>query len=208
MDEYELSLDNVFFFDAQIVGSPGKEFIAAIVWLHNFQWSSWTKGVDGPEVLIEQWNCSDAVVSFDEDEIVMAIIKEQFALTSDNYINLLDYCDNHITNMAREIELDYPSELDSFRKIDSTRLWIDFIQGHNGALNAMLFYSAWYTDLIYHIFFKVCGDVVPIRIFIPWKLEIESRTKKLRNSKVQNKELYKKLQDAYDFSSPLAAADE
>lgn len=208
MDEYELSLDNVFFFDAQIVGNPGKEFIATIVWLHNFQWSSWTKGVDGPEVLVEQWNCSDAAVSFDEDEILMSLMKEQFALTSDNYINLIYYCDNHITNMAREIELDYPSELDSFRKVDSTRLWIDFIQGHHGALNAMLFYSAWCTDLIYHIFFKVCGDTVPIRIFIPWKLEIESRTKKLRRSKVQNKELYEKLQEAYDFSSPLAAADE
>jgi len=98
MDEYELSLDNIFFFDAQIVGEPGKEFIASIVWLHNFQWSSWTKGVDGPEVLIEQWTHSDALVSFDEDEIVMSIIKSQFGLTYDNYINLLDYCDDHIVN--------------------------------------------------------------------------------------------------------------
>jgi len=37
MDEYELSLDNISFFDAQIVGGAGKEFIASIVWLHNFR---------------------------------------------------------------------------------------------------------------------------------------------------------------------------
>lgn len=208
MDEYDLSLDNIFFFDAQIVGQPGKEFIASIVWLHNFQWSSWTKGVDGTEVLKAQWESSDAVVSFDEEEIVMSLIKSQFGLKYDNYINLTDYCDDHITDVAREIGLDYPPELDSFQETDSTRLWIDYIQGHNGALNSMLFYSAWYTDLIYHIFFKVCGDTVPLRIFIPWKLEVETRTKKLRNSRVKNKDLYEKLQRAYDFSAPGATADE
>jgi hypothetical protein len=208
MDEYELSLDNISFFDAQIVGSPGKEFIASIVWLHNFQWSSWTKGVDGAEVLIEQWNNSDAIVSFDEDEIVMSLIKDQFGLTYDNYINLIDYCDDHITNIAREIDVDYPEELDSFNKLDSTRLWIDYIQGHNSALNSMLFYSAWNTDLIYHIFFKVCGDTIPLRIFIPWKLEVETRTKRVRHSKVENEDLYKKLQRAYDFSAPCSSMDE
>ena len=208
MDEYELSLDNIFFFDAQIVGQPGKEFIASIVWLHNFQWSSWTKGVDGAEVLKQQWESSDAVVSFDEEEIVMSLIKSQFGLKYDNYINLIDYCDGHITDVAREIEVDYPPELDCFQKTDSTRLWLEFIQGHNGSLNSMLFYSAWYTDLIYHIFFKVCDDTVPIRVFIPWRLEVETRTKKLRNSKVHNKDLYEKLQRAYDFSAPRAAADE
>ena len=208
MDEYELSLDNIFFFDAQIVGESGKEFIASIVWLHNFQWSSWTKGVNGTEVLIEQWTHSDAHVSFDEDEIVMSIIKSQFGLTYDNYINLLDYCDDHIKDVARGIGVDYPPELDSYNKSLSTKIWKDYIQGHDSALTAMLFYSAWYTDLIYHIFFKVCGDTVPLRIFIPWKLEVETRTKRLREAKVQNKELYSKLQDAYDFSAPLAAADE
>jgi len=208
MDEYELSLDNIFFFDAQIVGSPGREFIASIVWLHNFQWSSWTKGVDGCEVLIQQWENSDAIVSFDEDEIVMSLMKSQFGLKYENYINLVDYCDEHITDIAREVDVDYPPELDNFEKSDSTRLWIDYIQGHTSALNAMLFYSAWNTDLIYHIFFKVCGDAVPIRIFIPWKLEVETRTKRIKNSKVHNEELYEKLLRAYDFSSPCARMDE
>ena len=208
MDEYELSLDNISFFDAQIVGGAGKEFIASIVWLHNFQWSSWTKGVDGPEVLIEQWNNSDAIVSFDEEEIVMSLIKEQFGLSYDNYINLIDYCDNHIKDVAREIGVEYPGEIDMFQKSQSTNLWVAYIQGHPSALTALLYYSAWYTDLIYHIFFKVCGDVIPLRIFIPWKLEVETRTKKIRDSKVENKALYEKLMDAYDFSSPSAAIDE
>lgn len=208
MDEYELSLDNIFFFDAQIVGQPGREFIASIVWLHNFQWSSWTKGVDGPEVLIAQWNSSDAIVSFDEDEILMSLMKAQFNLKYDNYINLIDYCDDHITSIAREIGVEYPSELDSFEKSDSTKLWLDFIHGHSSALNAMLFYSAWNTDLIYHIFFKVCGDTVPVRVFIPWDLEVETRSKKIRASKVANKELYEKLQRSYDFSNPCSAMDE
>ena len=116
--------------------------------------------------------------------------------------------DNHIKDVAREIGVDYPPELDSYNKSLSTKIWKDYIQGHNSALTAMLFYSAWYTDLIYHIFFKVCGDTVPLRIFIPWKLEVETRTKRLREAKVHNKELYSKLQNAYDFSAPLAAADE
>ena len=208
MDEYELSLDNVFFFDAQIIGQPGKEFIASIVWLHNFQWSSWTKGVGGIEVLKEQWKNSDAFVSFDEEEIVMSLMKSQLGLKYDNYINLIDYCDDYITNVAKEIGIEYPPELDVFQKTDSARLWLEYIHGHDGSLNSMLFYGAWYTDLIYHIFFKVCGDTVPIRVFIPWKLEVETRTKKIRNSQIQNKELYEKLQNAYDFSDPYATMDE
>jgi len=72
----------------------------------------------------------------------------------------------------------------------------------------MLFYSAWNTDLIYHIFFQVCGDTVPLRVFIPWKLEVETRTKKIRNSQIRNKDLYEKLQNAYDFSDPYATMDE
>jgi len=210
MDEYELSLDNIFFFDAQIVGSPGKEFIASIVWLHNFQWSSWTRGVDGKEVVINQWKSSDAVVSFDEDEIVMSLMKAQFGLSNDSYINLTDYCDNHLTNMAKEIGVVYPAELDDFKKSSSTKLWIEFIQGNESALNSMLFYSAWNTDLIYHIFFQVCGDTVPLRIFIPWILEIhpEHLNVERPKSKVLEKDLYEKLKRSYDFSSPGAAIDE
>ena len=208
MDEYELSLDNILFFDAPIIGQPGKEFLPSIVWLHNFQWSSWTKGVDGTEVFKAQWKNSDAVVSFDEEEIVLSIIKSQFGLKCDNYINLVDYCDDHIINVAREIGVEYPPELDVFEKKDSNRLWLEYIQGHAGSLNSLLFYSAWYTDLIYHIFFEVCGDTVPLRVFIPWKLEVETRTKKIRNNHIQNKELYERLQQAYDFSDPSATMDE
>lgn len=210
MDEYELSLDNIFFFDAQIVGSPGKEFIATIVWLHNFQWSSWTRGIDGDEVIIEQWNNSDAIVSFDEEEIVMSLMKSQFGLSYDAYINLLDYCDDHIVNMAREIGIAYPAELDEFYKSDSTALWVEYIQGSDSALNSLLFFSAWNTDLIYHIFFQVCGDTIPLRVFIPWSLEkIPTNLKvKRQKSKVQEKDLYNKLKRSYDFSNPGAAIDE
>ena len=210
MDEYELSLDNIFFFDAQIVGNPGKEFIASIVWLHNFQWSSWTRGVDGYEVLIEQWNNSDAIVSFDEDEIVMALMKSQFGLKYDAYINLTDYCDNHLTNMAKEIGVVYPAELDDFKKSNSTKLWVEFIQGNDSALNSMLFFSAWNTDLIYHIFFQVCGDTVPLRVFIPWALRenTEHINNEQQKDKENGKDLYEKLKRAYDFSNPCATMDE
>jgi hypothetical protein len=210
MDEYELSLDNIFFFDAQIVGSPGKEFIASIVWLHNFQWSSWTRGMDGKEVLTNQWNNSDAIVSFDEEEIVMSLMKAQFGLKYDAYINLVDYCDNHLTNMAKEVGITYPAELDDFEKSDTIQLWIDFIHGNDSALNTLLFLSAWNTDLIYHIFFQVCGDTVPLRIFIPWALEKHKKNSKIKQkqSKVQEKDLYEKLKRSYDFSSPYSTMDE
>ncbi|MCK4981444.1 MAG: hypothetical protein KAS17_00900 [Victivallaceae bacterium] len=210
MNEYELSLDNIFFFDAQIVGSHGKEFIASIVWLHNFQWSSWTRGVDGNEVLINQWNNSDAIVSFDEEEIVMSLMKSQFGLKYDAYINLVDYCDNHLTNMADEVGIAYPAELLDFKKSDSTKLWMEFIQGNDSALNSMLFFGAWNTDLIYHIFFQVCGDTVPLRVFIPWALEKQPTNLKVKRKKgkVQEKDLYNKLKRSYDFSSPGAAIDE
>jgi hypothetical protein len=210
MDEYELSLDNIFFFDAQIVGGPGKEFIASIVWLHNFQWSSWTRGVDGDEVLIEQWNNSDAIVSFDEEEIVMSLMRSQFGLKYDAYINLIDYCEDNLANIAKEVGIVYPEELDDFDKLNSTKLWIEFLQGSDSALNSLLFFSAWNTDLIYHIFFQVCGDTVPLRVFIPWALEKEPEHLKVKRQKlnVQEKVLYEKLKRAYDFSAPCSAADE
>lgn len=208
MDEYELSLDNVFFFDAHIVGEFGREFVASIVWLYNFQWSSWTKSVDSPEVMIEQWRKADVIVSFDEEEIIMSLMKSQFGLRYDAYINLMDYCEERLIDTARDIGLEYPEELERFDKSQSTQMWMDFIHGNQSALNAMLFYSAWNTELIYHIFFRVCGDTAPISVFIPWTLEKPKKHVRKRESKVQDAGLYDALKRSYDFSSPSATRDE
>ncbi|MDD5599587.1 MAG: hypothetical protein PHV82_16705 [Victivallaceae bacterium] len=202
MDEYELSLDSVFFFDAHIVGEIGREFVASMVWLYNFQWSSWTKSLDSPEVMIEQWNKADVIVSFDEEEIIMSLMKSQFGLKYDAYVNLVDYCEEKLIDTAAEIGLEYPEELKRFDKSQSTQMWMDFIQGNAAALNALLFYSAWNTELIYHIFFRVCGDTAPISIFIPWTLEQPKKQAKSHESKVQDSSLYETLKRSYDFSNP------
>lgn len=89
-------------------------------------------------------------------------------------------------------------------------MWTDFQKGDYSALNKMLFFSAWNTDLIYHIFFQVCGDSIPVRVFIPWSLEKSKKKRKAKQkiNKMQNDVLYEKLQKSYDFSSPNATMDE
>jgi hypothetical protein len=210
MEEYELSYDNVFFFDAQVIGASGEESIVAIVWLYNFQWSSWVKGRDDIGVMAEQWGKADAIVSFDEDELIMALMKSEFGLKYDVYINLLDYSDDNLVETAKKIAIEYPAELNDFDQELSLKLWADFKKGRDDALNSLLFYRAWYTDLIYDVFFHVCEEAVPVKVFIPWKL---SKTKVLLKPEkddedVQDDELFKTLRRAYDFSEPHAPKDD
>ncbi|MCK4982240.1 MAG: hypothetical protein KAS17_04900 [Victivallaceae bacterium] len=204
MNEYELSLDNIFFFDVQIAGSHGKEFITSIVWLHNFQWGSWTRRVDSNESLIRHWKNSDAVVSFDQKKIIMSLMKLQFGLKNDSYINLALYCDDHLINIAEEVGIDYPAELDDFEEANSKKLWIEFIKGNESALESRHFFSAWNTNLIYQLFFKICGDPVPHNVCIPWALEKTPKKLKVKKQKIEmhKEDLYKKLKETHDFSNP------
>ena len=116
MDEHELSFDNIVFLDAQLAGACEDRFIASIVWLYNFQWSSWVKGADGKEVLFEQWKRSDAVVYFDRSSLIPLLMESQFGLEHDDYINLADYCEDRLVDTARDIGVEYPEVLDNFEE--------------------------------------------------------------------------------------------
>jgi hypothetical protein len=87
---------------------------------------------------------------------------------------------------------------------------VDFVQGDEYALNSLLFVSAWRTNLIYNIFFKACGEEVPIKVFIPWQLEEPNVYRRMvaDKIKVQEKALYDSLKNAYDFSGPSATRDD
>ncbi|MDD5696988.1 MAG: hypothetical protein PHH77_00060 [Victivallaceae bacterium] len=204
MNEYELSLDRVFFFDTQIVVEDKRRYIASIVWLYNFQWHSWVLGMDDDEVLAGQWNQADAVVSFNENARLMALMKSEFNLTHNSYINLVDYCDNRLTDAAAEIGIDYPPELEHFDEALATRWWTDFDRGNNDALNSLLFLGAWNTALIYKIFFRACEGTVPVEVSIPFAPGIldSPAQKPAEEAKTSDETLYQTLQNSYDFSGP------
>lgn len=210
MDEYEFSYDNVLFLDTQMIGELEEEFIASLVWLHNFQWSSWTQGVDDSDVFISQWKNADLIVYFDPQETLLSTVKDQFGVNYSAAVNLVDYCEDSLMDTARETEIVYPDELDTFSKEDLVKLWIDFVQGDRYALNTLLYVSAWRTNLIYNIFFKACGLEVPIKVFIPWQLEEPKVYHRVVSDKLkgQEKALYDSLKTAYDFSSPNATRDD
>ena len=209
MDEYEFSYDNVVFLDTQMIGELTEEFIASLVWLHNFQWSSWTQGVDDSEVFISQWKNADLIVYFDPQETLLSTVKDQFGIGYNAAVNLVDYCEDSLIDTARDTEIAYPAELDTFSNNDLVKLWIDFVHGDTYALNTLLFISAWRTNLIYNIFFKACGQEVPIKVFIPWQLEEPKVYHRIVSDEVkaQEKALYDNLKTAYDFSSPNSARD-
>lgn len=207
MDEHELSFDNIVFLDAQVAGASDDRFVASVVWLYNFQWSSWVRGADGSEVLIEQWGKSDAVVYFDRSSLIPSLMKSSFGLEHKDYINLADYCADRLVDTAKEIGIDYPEVLDDFENEHSTQLWKNYEQYCYDSLNSLLFFNAWNTALIYHIFFHACEEEVPIKVFIPWELETPKSPKHAGEGvpKVRDAKLFKKLLDSYDFSAPCSA---
>lgn len=210
MDEYELSLDSIFFFDAQVVSTPGKTFIASVVWLYNFQWNSWIRGRDGDEILVNHMKKADAVVSFSENARLMALMRAEFGFSHEYYINLVDYCDGKLLEMAKSLGIDYHPELEHFDESHPNSLWIDYKKDNYDALDTLLFVSAWHTSLIYNIFFQVSGGIVPIKVFIPWGLETPVLSKKRVKyvPKTKDEKLRSKLEDAYDFTGPCASIDD
>jgi hypothetical protein len=134
----------------------------------------------------------------------MPLMKLQFGLQNETYINLALYCNDLLLNVAEEIGLDYPEELYNFEDEKSKKLWIEFIKGNKSALESRHFFSAWNTNLIYQLFFKVCGEPVPHNVFVPWELKRTPKTPNANRRKIEihKEDLYKKLKEAHDFSTP------
>ncbi len=210
MDEYELSLDSIFFFDAQVVTIQEKTFIVSVVWLYNFQWNSWIKGRDEDVVLVEHLRKAHAIVSFSENARLMALMRAEFGFSHDYYINLVDYCDGKLLEIAKSLAIDYHPELEHFDESHPADLWIDYQNDNHDALDTLLFVSAWHTFLIYNIFFQVSGGIVPVKVFIPWGLKAPVLSKKRirRGPKTKDELLRKKLESSYDFSAPCASIDD
>jgi hypothetical protein len=200
-------LDKTFFFDVQIIDTGERKFIGAIVWLYDFQWSSWVRGIDGDEVLIEQWQKADVVISFNESARVMSLMRSEFGLEHDNYINLIDYCDDQLVDTADEIELEYPPELKSFDEVRAVELWNELIEEDPDAMDTLLYFRAWNTILIYNIFFKVSEGLTPLKIFVPWSIPEHKLAPKNPQNKTPEEMLLDTLQKTYDFSTPGATAD-